>query len=1068
VNRSLNVRRSAALLVALLLALSPLVPATPGAAQAAPGGALGKHDRHLLASAIARGDTTVTLLIAARPGANRTVAAGLAGLGATVRYRDDDLDYIRAIVPVDRALRAAQLPGVQAASLDELIPREDPRPDATDEPAVVPPPGADTPPQNPYLPTRDIGAPQFVAANPTFDGRGVKIGILDTGIDLLAPELQNAKTLDGRPARKIVDWVNANDPLSGLDPSWVSMEMQVTVTGGQFTAGGVAYSGVPADGVYRFGLFREASIGTASEYSLGTPCGGNRPDVNRNGICDEVFAVLWRTSDNTVWVDTNADRSFAGELAMTDYRVKYDVGLFGTDNPATAVRETVPFVVQTDGKNKFVNIGIVDSAHGTHVAGIAAGNGFFGGAFHGAAPEAQIVSVRVCLFTGFCSAAGLIEGMIYAAKQANVDVISMSIGGLPALNDGNNARALLYNRLSDLSKVQMFFSAGNNGPGLNTVGDPSVATRVLSVGAYVHKDTWLHDYGAVAAKDDGLFPFSSRGPREDGGLKPNIVAPGAAISTIPAWQPPCTFLPHAPATLPPGYCLFQGTSMAAPQAAGGAALLISAAKQREVQWKPDQLRQAITSSARYLPAYGAHEQGSGLVQVGAAWDLLKTNLKPVEITSSAPVNTVLSGLLQPPNVGPGIYEREGWTAGRSETRTITFTRTSGGGRPIAYSVQWVGNDGTFSSAGSISLPLNTAVPLAVTVRPLTPGVHSARLVLDDPATPGIDYQVLNTVVAAEPLNAGNGFSVTAAGQADRPDRATFFFVVPAGMAALKLDLTVQSGRVRLLPYDPQGLPRTATGFCTAPCTLSQTLSQPMAGVWEAAVEVSRASPATPATFGLQAVVLGVDVVPPSWTVDPTTIGTAYTQSFTFTNRAATFTGNAVGTALGSAFKARPTIAATGPEHVFSINVPAGSTAISARIGKPSDPGADLDLYLYDCTDAARGCVLKSASESPISEEFVSATNPAAGLWKVIVVPFAVPAGSTAYDYLDSFANPMFGAVAVSDPPALRPTGSTWMATAVAMANAAPAAGRFLQGFVQAKSGATVLGTAEVNLLNVGP
>ena len=66
---------------------------------------------------------------------------------------------------------------------------------------------------------------------------------------------------------------------------------------------------------------------------------------------------------------------------MTDYKVNYDVGYFGTDNPATRGRASaMPFVVQTDGKNKFVNIGIVSGAHGSHVAGIAAGNTLFGGA----------------------------------------------------------------------------------------------------------------------------------------------------------------------------------------------------------------------------------------------------------------------------------------------------------------------------------------------------------------------------------------------------------------------------------------------------------------------------------------------------------------------------------------------------------------------------------------------------------------------------------------------------------------------------------------------------------------
>src|SRR5919202_1218128 len=64
--------------------------------------------------------------------------------------------------------------------------------------------------------------------------------------------------------------------------------------------------------------------------------------------------------------------------------------------------------------------------------------------------------------------------------------------------------------------------------------------------------------------------------------------------------------------------MLQGTSMASPQAAGAAALLVSAAKQAGVQSQPAQLRQALTSTARFLPRYGAYEQGNGLINVGAA------------------------------------------------------------------------------------------------------------------------------------------------------------------------------------------------------------------------------------------------------------------------------------------------------------------------------------------------------------------------------------------------------------------------------------------------------------------
>src|SRR6185503_18680384 len=102
--------------------------------------------------------------------------------------------------------------------------------------------------------------------------------------------------------------------------------------------------------------------------------------------------------------------------------VNFDVNYFGVDNPATAIAERMPFVVQTDGKNKVVNIGIVSSQHGSHVAGIIAGNQLFGGAMSGAAPGAKIKSVRVCLFIAGCTAHALVEGMIFVAKQGNVDV----------------------------------------------------------------------------------------------------------------------------------------------------------------------------------------------------------------------------------------------------------------------------------------------------------------------------------------------------------------------------------------------------------------------------------------------------------------------------------------------------------------------------------------------------------------------------------------------------------------------------------------------------------------------
>ena len=68
------------------------------------------------------------------------------------------------------------------------------------------------------MPTGDTGAAQFVNAHPSWDGRGVTIGILDTGVDLDHPVVNVTSTGE----RKIVDWVTSTDPATDGDPTWRS------------------------------------------------------------------------------------------------------------------------------------------------------------------------------------------------------------------------------------------------------------------------------------------------------------------------------------------------------------------------------------------------------------------------------------------------------------------------------------------------------------------------------------------------------------------------------------------------------------------------------------------------------------------------------------------------------------------------------------------------------------------------------------------------------------------------------------------------------------------------------
>jgi len=238
------------------------------------------------------------------------------------------------------------LPDVHAVEVDEVLVLPDPKPQGAVPPTPQTPPSAATPRGNPYMPIQDIKADVFTAMHPTWDGRGVTIGIVDSGVSLDHPSLLTTSTGE----RKVIDWVTYTDPLADDDPTWINMQAQVS--GATFTFNSVTYT-APYAGSFRIGVFNERDARLGGEI-------GN--DVNRDGNpagSSGLFAVLWDTATNVVWVDANQNNSFADEPPMRDYKVAYEVNYFGTDNPATAVAERIPFVVQTDGKNKFVNIGIV-------------------------------------------------------------------------------------------------------------------------------------------------------------------------------------------------------------------------------------------------------------------------------------------------------------------------------------------------------------------------------------------------------------------------------------------------------------------------------------------------------------------------------------------------------------------------------------------------------------------------------------------------------------------------------------------------------------------------------------
>lgn len=1038
-----------------------------------------KRDRESLAQAYAEGKTDVMLVIASSREMNASVVSQLVLLGGKLRYREDEVDYLRFKVPLGSVDKIARLSSVEALSVDTVPLRDTSSADTTLESSAgavnphqlaITPPDRNTPAENPYLPTAQIGAPQFIAKHPTFDGRGVTIGLIESGIpDVLSPELQTATTLDGKSTRKLIDLLDALDPVD--DDDWkISMSEQVESLKSQFTYQGTTYTAPPA-ALYQIGLLNESDFNSKGITRGDLNLDGNPPGSSR------VFAVLWNKITNTVWVDTNQNHNFEDETPLTDYNVRYESGVLGKDNPTTPVRESAAFLIAADTRNNFIRFFPLLNSHATATTSSATGRAFFGSNMNGVAPGARVVSIMSSI-----SNHGLVEGMILAMKSPKLDVITVQLASSERFKDGSSVVSTIWDRLIERYKKPIFISASNLGPGIGTMSEIALGSNVISTGAYINRNTWLADEGLIADKSDYVPNLSSRGPRQDGGFKPDFIAPSLGIYSTVSSRAPTKF----PYELPPGYTFAAGTSEANPMAAGAAALLISAAKQTGVTYDADRLKRAMKYSARFLPDYAAHEQGDGLIQVAAAWDALQKLTAPTAISSQAPVKHVLSKYLKEPDQGPGIYEREGWTTGQSAERRIYFKRTSGPVKSLPYNVQWIGNDGTFTSPDRINLTLNSATVLPVKVSPKTPGAHSSILRLIDPDNSNVVYEVMNTIIASEEFSDSNGFSISGEGQLnDYPGYTSYFFRVPENTAAFKFEMTVLNGNLRLTLLDPCGieygsvytLPRGTRPPHHLSGKHSRTVVKPEAGVWEAIVVnhdftdternkdrnssglLSQAKQVK-GKFTYNASVFEVQIRPAEERVESLQRDNDGLE-VSFVNRKASFVGRTSSESLASGYFDRPILTLEDIPRVYEVDVPPGTEILRAQISAPTDPETDLDLYLYECTPnrcgviepllhhncKGNGCELKAFSVGPFADETVEIVNPNPGKWKVVLDPASLR-GRTECNYFDLFTHKAFGQIRSEEKAQTRTGTQSWKEPIKVSVNAVPEGGRSLLALIK--------------------
>jgi serine protease AprX len=265
-----------------------------------------------------------------------------------------------------------------------------------------------------------------------------------------------------------------------------------------------------------------------------------------------------------------------------------------------------------------------DNGHGTHVAGIIAGNGYdSGGARAGIAPAAHIVSLKVLDKYGQGCVSDVIAAFEWAVANRvthNIRVINLSVGARISESYETDPLTLAAKRAVDAGIV-VVTAAGNLGKAKNgkalygSITAPGNAPWVLTVGAYSTE-------GTPVRWDDVIASYSSRGPTAiDFLAKPDLVAPGTGIvsmsdRTSDFYKTKAAYLLNGTRLVGyKPYLSLSGTSMASPMVAGTVALMIQANPKLTpnlvkaiLQYTAQKYHyDVLTQGAGFLNSYGAVE-----------------------------------------------------------------------------------------------------------------------------------------------------------------------------------------------------------------------------------------------------------------------------------------------------------------------------------------------------------------------------------------------------------------------------------------------------------------------------
>lgn len=322
--------------------------------------------------------------------------------------------------------------------------------------------------------------------------------------------------------------------------------------------------------------------------------------------------------------------------------------------------------------------------HGTHVAGIIAGNGTSSSCLkcdvliRGIAPKANIINLRALDLNGQATDSTVIAAIqqaIALKSQYNIRVINLSLG-----------RGVYESYTTDplAQAVEQAWQAGivvvvaagnygrdnsNNNNGYGTITVPGNDPYVITVGA-------MKDQGTGLRADDEITTYSSKGPSMlDHVVKPDLVAPGNLIMSDLASTSDTMYSLYPDnlvkvseyktidtTKISSAYYRLSGTSMAAPVVSGAAALLL----QQNPALTPDQVKaRLMLTASKAFPHYSSYTDTTTGITYNEQYDIFTVGAGYLDINAA-----LNSTALATTNVGAALSPIVSYDAASGQTYLV--------------------------------------------------------------------------------------------------------------------------------------------------------------------------------------------------------------------------------------------------------------------------------------------------------------------------------------------------------------------------------------------------------------